>query len=146
MLYAPPSYHMTQVFNADCSYHNKMRNKRTDHSRWQRVLGEGNVFAFMPHFHTQKVGHSCWLSGSACLLVEGGRGGEGMGTCALCMCVWLYRQQLTLVKSSLSLSSTGSQGLAGRVYEHCKFCHRQTLDCIFRISTGYPDDLPLCIT
>ena len=52
----PAPCYMTQVFNADCSYHNKMRNKRTDHSRWQRVLGEGNVFAFMPHFHTQKVG------------------------------------------------------------------------------------------
>ena len=55
MLYAPPPCHMTQVFNADCSYHNKMRNKRIDHSRWQRVLGEGNVFALMPHYHTQKV-------------------------------------------------------------------------------------------
>jgi len=42
------------VFNADCSYHNKMRNRRTDHSRWQRVLGEGNVFAVMPHFQTHK--------------------------------------------------------------------------------------------
>ena len=45
---------LTTVFNADVNYHQKMKNKRTDHSKWQRVLGEGNVFAVMPHFHTHK--------------------------------------------------------------------------------------------
>ena len=44
-----------QVLNSDANYHTKMRNKRTDPGRWQRVLGEGNVFAVMPHFHTHKV-------------------------------------------------------------------------------------------
>ena len=45
------------------------------------------MFAFMPHFHTQKVGHGCWLSGSACLLVEGGREGRGGYLCIVHVCV-----------------------------------------------------------
>lgn len=42
------------VLNADANYHTKMKNKRTDPSRWGRVLGEGKVFAVMPHFQTHK--------------------------------------------------------------------------------------------
>ena len=45
---------LAMVFNADANFHNKMKNKRTDSSRWNRVLGEGKVFAQMPHFHTHK--------------------------------------------------------------------------------------------
>jgi len=43
-----------QVFNADANFHNKMRNKRSDPSRWKRVLGEEGIFSQMPHFHTHK--------------------------------------------------------------------------------------------
>ena len=45
---------LTMVWNADASYHAKMRSKRTEPARWTRVLGEGNVFAMMPHFQTHK--------------------------------------------------------------------------------------------
>ena len=42
------------VFNSDANYHTKMKNKRTEPARWTRVLGEGKVFALMPHFQTHK--------------------------------------------------------------------------------------------
>ena len=45
---------LNMTFNADANYHNKMKTKRTDHTRWSRVLGEKMVFAQMPHFHTNK--------------------------------------------------------------------------------------------
>ena len=45
---------LAMVLNADANYHVKMKNKRTDFSRWNRILGEGKVFAQMPHFHTHK--------------------------------------------------------------------------------------------
>lgn len=45
---------LSMVFNADANYHNKMKNKRCDSSKWSRVLGESNVFAMMPHFQTHK--------------------------------------------------------------------------------------------
>jgi ribose 5-phosphate isomerase len=45
---------LSMVFNADANYHTKMKNKRCDNSKWNRVLGENNVFALMPHFQTHK--------------------------------------------------------------------------------------------
>ena len=45
---------LSMVFNADANYHSKMKNKRCDNSKWNRVLGESNVFALMPHFQTHK--------------------------------------------------------------------------------------------
>ena len=45
---------LSMVFNADANYHTKMKNKRCDSSKWNRVLGENNVFALMPHFQTHK--------------------------------------------------------------------------------------------
>ena len=45
---------LAMVLNADANYHTKMKNKRTDPGRWNRVLGEGKVFAQMPHFQTHK--------------------------------------------------------------------------------------------
>lgn len=45
---------LAMVFNADANFHSKMKNKRTDLGRWGRLLGEGKVFAQMPHFHTHK--------------------------------------------------------------------------------------------
>ena len=45
---------LSMVFNADANYHTKMKTKRCDSSKWNRVLGESNVFALMPHFQTHK--------------------------------------------------------------------------------------------
>ena len=45
---------LAMVLNADANYHTKMKNKRTDPGRWMRVLGDGKVFAQMPHFQTHK--------------------------------------------------------------------------------------------
>lgn len=54
----PVPIHMLQVlsmvFNPDANFHSKLKGKRADMGRWVRVLGEGKVFAQMPHFHTHK--------------------------------------------------------------------------------------------
>lgn len=45
---------LSMVFNADANFHTKMKTKRCDNSKWNRVLGENSVFALMPHFQTHK--------------------------------------------------------------------------------------------
>ncbi len=72
---------LAMVFNADANYHTKMKNKRTEPSRWTRVLGEGKVFAQMPHFQTHKDPKG-WLV-EIMNVVSGGREEEGRGASSL---------------------------------------------------------------
>ena len=44
-----------QVWSADNNFHTKMRSKRADTARWEKLFGKNGQFAQMPSYQMQKV-------------------------------------------------------------------------------------------